>query len=98
DEILSSHSERCDSSSLRTQFDLEYTSNSSSFIICGGADVMKQDAVGAVRSHNTVIFEDSTVWIFFPSSPYQDLPIMSNSSARVCLHYLPFTPTPNQRL
>lgn len=61
-------------------------------------DVMKQDAVGAVRSHNTVIFEDSTVWIFFPSSPYQDLPIMSNSSARVCLHYLPFTPTPNQRL
>lgn len=29
------------------------------------AHVMKQDTVDAVISHNTVIFEDGTNWIFF---------------------------------
>lgn len=53
--------------------------------------VMKQDTPDAVLSHNTVIFEDSTNWIFF-SSPYQDLPIMSNSLTTVSLCYLPQPP------
>lgn len=52
---------------------------------------MKQDTVDAVISHNTVIFEDSTNWIFF-SSLYQDLPIMSNSLASVCLRCLSLPP------
>ena len=52
---------------------------------------MKQDTPDAVLSHNTVICEDSTNWIFL-SSPYQDLPTMSNSLATVSLCYLPQPP------
>lgn len=52
------------------------------------AVVMKQDTVDAVISHNTVISEDSTSWIFL-SSLYQVLPVMSNSLATVGLCCLP---------
>lgn len=54
------------------------------------AVVTQQDTLGAVTSHNTVIFEDCTNWIsFFPL--YQDLAIMSNGLATVCAA----SPTPH---
>lgn len=43
---------------------------------------MKQDTVDAVLSHNPVIAEDSTSWIFL-SSPCQVWPTMSKSLATV---------------
>ncbi|EDL96593.1 rCG32167 [Rattus norvegicus] len=59
---------------------------------------MKQDAVGAVRSHNTVIFEDSTVWIFFFLSSLLSVSGLAYNEQkfRLCLSSLsPPTPHPH---